>query len=554
MSLLQMSFSGAVLILVIAVIRMIAIHRLPKKTFLALWIIALARLLLPFSVPSPFSVYSLVRENKSDLQISDTLVRENESDLQISDTIAYEARQPVYREAAEEIQTGHVVSDTPQTLQAEPSEALPSAPLPSESARTPSVSIWTILWLIGMLIPAGSFSVSYLRCRREFRTSLPIENDTITEWLEGHRLKRKIEIRQFSGIMTPMTYGLFYPVILLPENTDFENKQQLQYILYHEYVHIRNYDAALKLLAAAALCIHWFNPMVWVMYILFNRDIELTCDESVVHNFGRENRSAYAKMLISMEERKSRFSPFFNNFSKTAIEERIKSIMKTKKTSVLALILSVVVVTGTAGCFATSVQENKNNTEQTESDRDVEAANDPSASAEWSFEKICSLIKIDGTPLKFPCTFEEISSINNITIEDPNDGLGFYDIYYNGTNVGLISFDKDTGTSRFISLYYYDDEAEENIDGLTFAGYSAEQETEINNFMDENFNISYDRSDLSAEDFYRKVYEFEQGNQKMEFTIDFDDSKLYLIRIRLDEIEPLSESAETKQTETRQDV
>ena len=90
MSLLQMSFTGAILILVIVVIRMIAIHRLPKKTFLVLWIIALARLLLPFSVPSPFSVYSLMRGN--------------EPDFQTSDTVLYENRQLMYQVEMEQIQ------------------------------------------------------------------------------------------------------------------------------------------------------------------------------------------------------------------------------------------------------------------------------------------------------------------------------------------------------------------------------------------------------------------------------------------------------------------
>ena len=122
-------------------------------------------------------------------------------------------------------------------------------------------------------------------------------------------------------------------------------------------MHICRYDTALKFLTAIALCIHWFNPMVWVLYILFNRDIELACDECVISRFG--GRSAYARMLISMEERKNRFAPFCNNFSKNAIEERIKSIMKMKKASVITLVLACIVVVGTVGVFATSVQSNE---------------------------------------------------------------------------------------------------------------------------------------------------------------------------------------------------
>lgn len=325
MGLLQMSFTGAILILVIVVIRTIAIHRLPKKTFLILWIIALARLLLPFSIPSPFSVYSFVRENLPDIQTSDTVL--------------YENRHPMYPAEMGQIQNNPVVSNTTQTLQ-----------------TAPHLSIWTALWIIGMLIFAGVFLMSYLRCRREFRTALPIHNAIITEWLDRHQLKRKIQIRQFSGISTPMTYGVIHPCILLPQNSDWENKQQLQYILFHEYVHICRYDTVLKILATTALCIHWFDPMVWVMYILFNRDIELSCDECVIREFGRENRSAYARMLIRVEERKNLFAPFCNNFSKNAIEERIESIMKTKRASFITWVLACMIVVGTTGVFATSVQ------------------------------------------------------------------------------------------------------------------------------------------------------------------------------------------------------
>ena len=108
-------------------------------------------------------------------------------------------------------------------------------------------------------------------------------------------------------------------------------KKQLQYVLSHEYVHIYRYDTVTKLIATLALCIHWFNPFVWVMYILFNRDIELACDESVIRQFGEKSKSAYSLMLINMEATKSGLLPFCNSFSKNAIEERITAIMKTKK-------------------------------------------------------------------------------------------------------------------------------------------------------------------------------------------------------------------------------
>ena len=105
------------------------------------------------------------------------------------------------------------------------------------------------------------------------------------------------------------------------------------------------------------LCVHWFNPLVWVMYVLANRDIELSCDEAVVRLFGENTKAAYARTLISMEETRSGLAPLCNNFSKNAIEERITAIMKMKKTSIAAVLLAAVLVCGLSVGFATSAAE-----------------------------------------------------------------------------------------------------------------------------------------------------------------------------------------------------
>ena len=85
-----------------------------------------------------------------------------------------------------------------------------------------------------------------------------------------------------------------------------------------------------KILFAAVLCIHWFNPLVWVMYVLANRDIELSCDAWVIRMMGEKNRSSYALMLIKMEEKRSGMSALYSHFGKNAISERIEAIMKFK--------------------------------------------------------------------------------------------------------------------------------------------------------------------------------------------------------------------------------
>lgn len=320
MSLLQMSFSGAILIVVVIVVRAVSINKLPKRTFLALWGIVLFRLLIPFSIPSMLSVYSLMNRSMP--------VTEKVRDMPLPDFIP----------AA---QTGQIFMG----------DAVAQTQIPQNNMQ---VSVWSIIWCVGAIVCAAFFVISYLRWSFEFKTSLPISNPFIAQWLLEHRLKRPITIRQSSRVEAPLTYGIFRPVILMPQKTDWENKQQLQYILLHEYVHICRYDLVTKLISALALCIHWFNPLVWAMYILFNRDIELACDECVIRKFGEGSKSEYALTLISMEEKKSGLLPICNNFSKNAIEERITAIMKIKKTSFAAIIVATALVSTVTTAFATS--------------------------------------------------------------------------------------------------------------------------------------------------------------------------------------------------------
>lgn len=327
MSLLQMSFLGTVIILLIVVLRAVLINRLPKKTFLILWWIALIRLLVPFSIKSVTSIYSLLQSIYSDINPVRT--------AQTTTFLPIHGNMP-------EIANGL-------------SEAMVQ--------RTESISILSVIWLAGLLLCFGFFAVSYIKCYREFRFSLPVENDILEAWKEKHPLKRSLSIRQTETIAAPLSYGVIRPVILMPKNTEWKNIYQLRYVLEHEYVHIRRLDMLTKLIMIAAVCIHWFNPLVWVMYILFNRDLELSCDETVVRRFGMDIKSVYATALISMEEKKSGLTPLCNSFSKNAIEERIRAIMKIKKTSKFAVIISAVLVICVTGGFATSTSSLEKKTE-----------------------------------------------------------------------------------------------------------------------------------------------------------------------------------------------
>ena len=317
MSLLQMSFSGAVFITAVVMIRAAAINKLPKKTFLVLWELVMVRLLIPFSIPSLVSGTTLETHGLSSA-------------------------------ALPEVTTDYNMPVVEGVFAATGGMEQPPADILS------SVSLWFIVWCAGMIPAALFFVISYLRCLMEFRTALPVRSHYVEKWLEQQTLKRPVLVRQSDRISTPLTYGIFRPVILMPKKTDWKNEKQLQYILTHEYVHIYRYDTVTKLLAACALCVHWFNPFVWVMYRLFNRDIELACDESVIRQFGEKSKSAYSLMLVNMEAAKSGLLPFCNNFSKNAVEERITAIMKMKKTSLFAICIAAMLIVGVTTTFATS--------------------------------------------------------------------------------------------------------------------------------------------------------------------------------------------------------
>ncbi len=347
MSLLQMSVSGGALILLTAAVRALALHRLPKTAFLVLWEVAALRLLLPFSFRLPFSVPAPAE------------------------------RLPVVGEYL----TAAGGSVSPGAAAPAMPSALPASPGAAAHAVLP------VVWLAGAVLMAAYFAVCYVRAMERFRASLPDDTPAVQSWLADRRLFRRLEVRRSDRVSSPLTYGILRPVILLPKSMDRGGEAALTCILTHELVHIRRFDAVTKLVFAAALCVHWFNPLVWVMYALANRDLELSCDERVMAALGGGEKAPYALTLITMEETRSRgFSPC-NHFSKLAIEERIEAIMKYQKASVLAVVLAAALVLGATTAFAASApadgapspggQSGTPNTEKIENDRTLTSYVDP---------------------------------------------------------------------------------------------------------------------------------------------------------------------------------
>lgn len=332
MSLLDMSIAGGVVILAVIVVRALGIHRLPKGVFTVLWTVALVRLLTPVSVPSPVSVYAWLTPRAETSQT-----------------------EPVRAETAREEPAASGGAEHPVSEAAVPA---PTQGRPSDPEAGAADIPWgTLLWAAGALSCAGVFAESYLKARRRFREAIPVEDGFVRRWQQDRPLRRKVSVRLSGRVKAPVTYGVLRPVILLSADTDWKDEKTLGYILAHEYGHIRRLDGLKKLALAVAVCLHWFNPLVWVMLVLANRDMEMACDGYVVRSAPGDSRADYARTLIRMEEVKSGLSPLVSHFSANAMEERIVSIMKCKKLTVWTVVVSLFLTIGVTAVFATSAPE-----------------------------------------------------------------------------------------------------------------------------------------------------------------------------------------------------
>lgn len=317
-TLLYMSVTGAVLILAIAVIRLPLLRTaLPKATFRLLWGLATLRLLIPWEIPFPLSIYACVPQGSAVMFGKPS---------RLFDGMAA---------AGAEMPAGKVLLEP--------------------AAWFADLSLLGLVWLLGTAVMGAVFLAAYIRWRRIFRAALPVTSAAAGTWLASHPLRRAVRLRQSDRIAGPLTYGIFRPVILLPRAMAEEADTALSCVLTHEYIHIRRFDAAFKLALAAALCLHWWNPAVWLLYGLAGQDLELACDEAVLET--REIRPGdYARALLSAEAARSGLHMFSNCFGGCFTERRIHYIMKRKPLAAGAVLLAALLVVLMGTIFATSAQ------------------------------------------------------------------------------------------------------------------------------------------------------------------------------------------------------
>ena len=351
MNLLQMSYAGAVLVLLVFLVRLCFLRAVPKKTFLILWGLVLLRLLIPF--PGLLRLPSLLPEKLLAPMAATAAPAPKTGAVPLPTETAVpagNARTTPLPARTPEVTPASGMTDAPVTPAAPGESASPEAPVFSPGiAPAPRIAVFGLLWRIGFCLTAAVFVLLYVLSYRRFRRSVPVESADAAAWLEAHPTRRKLRLRTLPGLASPLTYGVFRPVILLPEGMDLDGRETV-FALEHEYVHIRRLDAAWKLLPALALAVHWFNPFVWLLWLLANRDLELSCDEEVLRRLGEEKRGDYARALLAMEEKRSFPGPLHTGFGAGTTRERITAIMKYKKKTVLRVALGLALILLLTAC------------------------------------------------------------------------------------------------------------------------------------------------------------------------------------------------------------
>ena len=234
-----------------------------------------------------------------------------------------------------------VLSLVPQTTDVISSEALAGGYVTSAPTQTVAMesfdflqvlpAVWVIVAL-GMIIYG---LISFIMLKRRISDAVRLKDN----------------IYQSEKVDSPFVCGFIKPRIYIPYNMD---KDTYNCVVKHEKTHIKYFDHILKAFGFVLLCVHWFNPLVWVGYLLFCKDIELLCDELVVKDMSPKNRKKYAKALCNIGIEKIKVSACPIAFGEVGIKERVKNTVNYKKVKLAFLIISAVTCVAVAVCFMTT--------------------------------------------------------------------------------------------------------------------------------------------------------------------------------------------------------
>ncbi|MBO4762521.1 MAG: M56 family metallopeptidase, partial [Lachnospiraceae bacterium] len=367
--LMRMSAYGSIAVLLVLGLRFL-LRKFPKKTVVLFWIVAAIRLVCPFNFETPVSLLNLAPQS-----IRSSLASDGMSDVQ---TTSEDGTLPGEEGISETTESGvlrygqvSVMSDSEGTFGFEyitdsgddPQETteitITTDPAGSDSyiitengtpvgspdvvadgeAESPAPGIAFLVWIIGAAAVVLYVAVGFMRTNR----------------LVARLFRRSGKYLESERISTPFVYGIFSPKICVPASLDVSEKD---YMLLHEQIHVKNHDALIKAFAIVVLCLHWFNPLVWIAVRLCMSDLEMRCDEEVVDILGERIRKDYCLSIVNHAAADTNFRVFTTAFAKKSISRmeikmRIKNLINYKKVSKLTT-LTVLIAALTATLMLTS--------------------------------------------------------------------------------------------------------------------------------------------------------------------------------------------------------
>lgn len=324
LTLLHMSLAASALVVVVVVLRLL-LKRAPKAIHCALWAMVALRLLLPFSVESSFSLIPQdVAERELLTEWQDDYV--GEVTVIYDDSALYQDAVAAGREPFADGEGGYYVVTAPDRL---------DAPDTVETAVLPILG-W--VWLVGCAAMLLYAAVSFFRIRKRVQLSLPLRDN----------------IWRCEAVDSPFILGFFRPNIYLPYDMD---EGQAQYVIAHEEAHLRRRDHWWKPLGFLLLAVYWFNPLLWVAYILLCRDIELACDEKVIRDMDASAKKAYSEALLSCSLPRHMVAACPLAFGEVGVKKRIASVLHYKKPAFWVLVVAILACVVVAVCFLTSPKD-----------------------------------------------------------------------------------------------------------------------------------------------------------------------------------------------------
>lgn len=310
LKIINMSISASWLILAVLILRLV-LKKAPKWVNVLLWGIVAVRLICPLSFKSALSL----------IPSSETIPL----DIEMAAKPTIDSGVPAINSVVNPVLS---------------SFAPPQHVLTSANPLQIWIPILNIIWLIGVGALLLYTAVSYWRLCRKVDTAV----------------RYKGNIFQSENVSSPFVLGIIKPRIYLPFNM---NGQDLEHVVAHEQAHIRRKDHWWKPLGFLLLTIHWFNPLMWLAYVLLCRDIELACDEKVIKELGNEQRADYMQALVACSVNRRMIAACPLAFGEVGVKERVKSVMNYKKPAFWVIIIAVIICVGVAACFLTNPKQDR---------------------------------------------------------------------------------------------------------------------------------------------------------------------------------------------------